>query len=490
MLTEDSTVPLILLVEDEESHRTAIQRAFEAAPDQYRLESAGSLRQAREVLSRHHPAVALTDFCLPDGDGSELISVAKGCWPIILMSAKGNERIAVQSLKNGAQDYVVKSSDAFARMPDTIKHVLNVWELNLARKRAEEALQESEEKYRILSERMILAAKSASFGVWDWDIAADVILWDDTMYEIHGVPKDSPVPLAAWIDVVYPGELASALDSIKKNIYKGGREVEFQITRSDGEVRYIYSAEGFIRNDQREVIRIVGVNTDITKRKQAEENQRSYARRLVEMEEDLRKKLAIELHDEIARDLTVLGMNNSIIGNSLDDDARIKISERIEDSARLIQSISRRTRNIMAGLRPPVLDDYGLLSALRWHADLFSSRTGITVSVQADESFPRINTDVEISLFRIYQEALMNTSKHSMATSLTIRLALDQSRVLLVLVDDGIGFDIMSHSKSRSTGWGLTIMRERAELLGGLLSIESLPGTGTTITVEIPQGGV
>ncbi|MBK5274821.1 MAG: response regulator [Desulfuromonadales bacterium] len=357
MLTKNTDAPLILLVEDDLSHVIAIQRSFQLAPENYRLEIAGTLQEAGDLLSRHQPALVLTDYRLPDGNGSDLASLAHEAWPIILMTSKGSEQIAVQVMKAGIQDYVVKSAETFAHIPETVNHALKAWTLILARKQAEEAL-------------------------------------------------------------------------------------------------------------------------------------RDYARRLIEMEEELRRKLATELHDEIGRDLTVLGMNFSIISNALAQNVTKNVAARLDDSSRLIETISRTTRNIMSGLRPPVLDDYGLLSALRWHAELFSSRTGIAVSIQADEPFPRLKTEVETALFRIYQEALMNTAKHAHAKTVTISLHLDNSRLLFTVGDDGTGSAPTPPSMRRMPGWGMSIMRERAELIGGSFSVDSAPGQGTSVMVEIPMEGV
>jgi len=485
MLTENPAAPLILLVEDDISHVAAIQRAFEDSQDKYRLVVAATLRDARLAIGRLQPALVLTDYRLPDGEGSDLARLSHDAWPLILMTAKGSEQIAVQVMKAGAQDYVIKSSDTFSHMPETVHHSLKAWALVLARKRAEEALKASEEKHRLLYERMSLAAKSASFGVWDWDLTTDAVTWDDTMFEIYGLSKTAEVPLETLIDIVYPGDFACALESFKHNIDTGGREVEFKIIRPDGEIRHVYSAEGFIRDDDDQVTRIVGVTTDITTRKQAEEALRSYSRRLIEMEEDLRKKLATELHDEIGRDLTVLGMNFSIISSALSNSGQKNVQERIEDSARLIEDISRTTRNIMAGLRPPVLDDYGLLSAVRWHSELFTARAGVEVSVEADESFPRIRPDLELAIFRIYQEALMNIAKHAKAKAVTITLRNDNRTILFSIADNGIGFNTSACSRQHGNGWGMTIMRERAELVGADFTFVSSPGKGTTVSVTL-----
>jgi signal transduction histidine kinase len=141
----------------------------------------------------------------------------------------------------------------------------------------------------------------------------------------------------------------------------------------------------------------------------------------------------------------------------------------------------------MANLRPPVLDDYGLLAALRWHAEIFSKRTGIAVSVQADESFPRLKLEKETALFRISQEALMNSSKHADTQIITISLRIVDSMIRFAVSDEGKGFlPALSSDIQNEFGWGMKIMRERAELIGGNFHVESVPGKGTVVFVNLP----
>jgi signal transduction histidine kinase len=137
-------------------------------------------------------------------------------------------------------------------------------------------------------------------------------------------------------------------------------------------------------------------------------------------------------------------------------------------------------------VRPPVLDDYGLASALRWHSEIYSARTGIEVSVLEDGLCPRLQPEVELALFRIFQEALMNTAKHAEAGIVTITLECDSGKVRFSVVDDGNGFTPPTPAHPQVSGWGMTIMRERAQLVGGHFSFDSQPGQGTTVTVELP----
>ena len=226
---------------------------------------------------------------------------------------------------------------------------------------------------------------------------------------------------------------------------------------------------------------------DITERKRAEAELCSYANRLMTMEEELRVKLAAELHDEICRDLTVLGLNVKIISDTMTDLATKKLKSRIKDTERLIRGVSHTVRNIMVGLRPPMLDDFGLLASLRWHADLFSKRTGVKVSIQADESFPRLRIEKETALFRISQEALINVAKHAATRNVTIRLRKTIDMIIFEVIDKGKGFlSSKSSLNESSSGLGIIIMRERAEMNGGSFHADSTFGKGTTISVEMP----
>ncbi|RII27440.1 MAG: hypothetical protein CXR30_15105 [Geobacter sp.] len=227
------------------------------------------------------------------------------------------------------------------------------------------------------------------------------------------------------------------------------------------------------------------LDAEIEQRKQAESALRNYAQRIIVLEEKMRRNIASELHDEIGRDLTALGLNFSIISNALSKDSREKLGSRVDDSICLIEDMGRNVRSMMTRLRPPVLDDYGLVSALRSHADQFAKRTGIAVDVQLEVIVPRLSDEIETTLFRIAQEALANVAKHAEASFVTLSLIGGDGRVRLSIEDDGQGFDPdLDRPKGPEAGWGLTIMRERAESVEACFSIASKPGQGTVVAVE------
>jgi two-component system sensor histidine kinase UhpB len=141
----------------------------------------------------------------------------------------------------------------------------------------------------------------------------------------------------------------------------------------------------------------------------------------------------------------------------------------------------------MAELRPPMLDDYGLVPTLRWCGEQLASRGEVEVSVHGHEPDPRLPSSMEDALVRITQEALINVAKHAKASQVTVSLAQQVSTIRLTISDNGTGFDQASMEHSDSPHWGLLTMNERAEAVGGRCRIDSQPGEGTRVMVEVTR---
>jgi signal transduction histidine kinase len=213
---------------------------------------------------------------------------------------------------------------------------------------------------------------------------------------------------------------------------------------------------------------------------------RTLAARLAEVEESERRRLACELHDRVGQSLTALGINLNILRGQFPLEAAGKSADRLEDSLRLVEETIGSIRNVMTDLRPPVLDDYGLVAALRWYGTQFSTRTGVPTEVRGEEPTPRLPPDVETGLFRIAQEALTNVSKHARATQISVTLETGADNVRLTIADDGAGFEpSLLREHGEGSGWGLINIRERAEALGGKLRVDTAPGRGTRISVQV-----
>jgi PAS domain S-box-containing protein len=247
---------------------------------------------------------------------------------------------------------------------------------------------------------------------------------------------------------------------------------------------------------------LVSVEEDVTEQNQAEAERaqlfeavnrqrqqlRLLTRRLAEAQEAERKQLTRELHDQVGQSLTALDLNLNVIRSQIPDDlsTAVALQARLDDSLALVAQTTRRIRDLMADLRPPVLDDYGLVAALDWYSHRLHQRLGLPITVQGEEPRPRLAAPVELALFRITQEALTNVAKHAQASQVKVTIAEDDKTVHLIIADDGLGFDPTEQADPlKRQGWGLLTMSERAEAVGGHCRIESAPGQGARVMVEV-----
>ena len=232
---------------------------------------------------------------------------------------------------------------------------------------------------------------------------------------------------------------------------------------------------------------------DMTKEKWAEQELRRYAdglravsRRLVEVQETERRWLANELHDLVGQKLTALNINLNIVKIESAPSIAAQIEARLEDSLKLVEETIESIRDVMAELRPAVLDDFGLTPVLRWYAEQFVKRAGVATTVIEKGPTRRLPQVAEEAFFRIAQEALANVAKYARAKNATLTLDITPQANSLTIADDGCGFDPPAYPQpARDHGWGLMIMRERAAAVGAELSVESAPGCGTRVIVTL-----
>lgn len=210
--------------------------------------------------------------------------------------------------------------------------------------------------------------------------------------------------------------------------------------------------------------------------------------RLADAEETERRRLARDLHDTVGQTLTVLAINLSLTRTSIEAGDARAARDRLADSRSQVEEMMSRIREVISELRPPLLDEQGLASTLHWYAEQFETRTGIDTRVVVEGSRAPLGTAVRTVLFRIAQEALTNAAKHAEPDLVQIELRPIAGRFRLTISDDGTGFDPGARaSRPPRLGLGLVGMRERAEAVGGTFEIESAPGAGTRVIVEVPE---
>lgn len=213
---------------------------------------------------------------------------------------------------------------------------------------------------------------------------------------------------------------------------------------------------------------------------------RALAGRLAEIQEQEHQQLARELHDQLGQTLTVINLSLDLIGQMLPVDTPQEVQHHLHDASELVEQAIHQVRSVMAELRPPVLDDYGLLAALRWYGQLFALRTGVAAEINEFGPAVRCSPAVETALFRIAQEALNNVAKHAAASKVEISLHWTPQRVRLAIADNGRGFNAAGvRQATDEPHWGFLTMNERALAVGGTLHITSQPGAGATVYIEV-----
>jgi signal transduction histidine kinase len=215
---------------------------------------------------------------------------------------------------------------------------------------------------------------------------------------------------------------------------------------------------------------------------------RQLSLRLVNTQEEERRRLSRELHDELGQALTALKINLDLARRNLPVDAPAKLQRSLEEASQLAIHTQERARGLSLALRPTILDDLGLVPALRWELDCYEQRTGLTVYFRADLAEVVLSPELEITLYRIISEALTNVARHACARHSWVLLQAQDHHIAATIEDDGIGFDAIRwfDSPGARHSLGLVSMRERAQLLGGSLSITSKPNCGAKIQVQFP----
>jgi signal transduction histidine kinase len=222
-------------------------------------------------------------------------------------------------------------------------------------------------------------------------------------------------------------------------------------------------------------------------RGQAEEEMKRLSRQLLEVQENERRHLARELHDEVMQTLTALKIS---LGATVQ--APATATRQLEESMETVDDLVEQIRSLSLDLRPSMLDDLGLVAALEWYCQRQSRRLAIPVTFSSAPFSSRLIPEIETTCFRIVQEALTNAAKHAQATQVWVSLESHDSLLQITVRDNGIGFDAATLDlyADRGSGIGLRGMEERLRLVDGQLDIAATPGHGTTVYAHVPMIGV
>ncbi len=489
----------VLIIEDNPGDARLIQEMLKGGS--FETASVSDLAQAARHLGSQSADVVLLDLGLPESFGLETLTRAQACipqLPIVVMTSVEDMETALQAVARGAEDYLIKGRVDPALLRRSLAY-------SIERKRMETALRRSEELYRrivettsegiaITNEAGKIAFANSRFACMVGYQPEEVL--DRELRSFLGKPQEAAPPTKGRIGAVAsPGEL--------RLLRKDGREVWVHASVSaipdkPGELfmladitthkaaeadlaRYRDHLELLVRERTAELQRLnESLSREVSVRKDAEEELRALSRRLFRAQEEERRSIAIELHDQIGQMVTGLLY-------VLEGAERLEPEQgahRIRTSREIATELVSQVRNLSRTLRPSGLEEMGLVRALQSHCKQFTEQTGIAVDLAHEDVPETLGADLSIAAFRIVQEALTNAARHAGAAVVTVRLTGMAGRLDILVEDPGKGFDLAAVQRST----GLSGMRERAALLGGRFVIDSVPGRGTRVVAELPLG--
>ena len=332
------------------------------------------------------------------------------------------------------------------------------------------------------------AEEIANLGSWEFDLKTSKVRLSKQLLRMYGVASE-----AEWREEIYwkrlhPEDRERSHGIVERAIAEC-RPFEY-VSRflGPGSRVRIHFLRGLpIPGPDGKAVRAIGIIQDITDRARAEEDLRQLSQQLLRARDDDRRHVARELHESAGQTLAALKMTLGRLRDSLPDGGD-PASELLQSANNLADAAIREVRTISYLMHPPLLDEAGLGSALRWYAEGFSKRSGIEVRVEVPDDFGRHSQEIETTVFRIVQEALTNVHRYSGSRTATIRLARGARQIVAEVRDEGCGLDPSNSPPNRHAPYGVGIegMRERVKHLGGAFELESTPGRGTTVWVILP----
>lgn len=343
-----------------------------------------------------------------------------------------------------------------------------------------EQLRISEKNYRDLFE-------SAEDAIWVQNLDGEIIMANEACVKLTGYSLEELVGMN--VKEFLSGEALQRSREVGRKLLRGEAldgPYEQRMIRKDGSQVHLRLSASLITSDgQPKAYQLIA--RDITEEKRMEENLRFYVHQVTKAQEEERKRIARELHDETAQELVVLSRQlDSLI--SMPGKVSKRDIKLLEGVRAQVDKTLEGVRRFSQDLRPSAIDDLGLLPALDWLVSDLGNHFDLTIGMAVLGSERRFSPEVELVLFRVAQEALRNVWKHSRASRAWLTVEFGDGKTTLAVTDDGEGFEVPRNTAELANvgKLGLAGMEERAHLVGGKLTLESEPGKGTTVTVEVP----
>ena len=478
------SIPLrVLFVEDMEEDAVLMVRELKRGgfePTWQRVENEEDLWAA---LRETRWDIVISDYSMPSFSGVEALKIVKtdnDQTPFIIVSGVIGEQTAVEVMKAGAQDYFLKS--AITRLPHAVDRELRDAQARRKQRASAQALREMQARFNAFM-------NAAPMPTWIKDSQLRYSYVNPAQAAFFGM---TPSAMDGQTDFeMMSSGAAQASEEADRKVLLEKRELHTQETMFDHNhnarildvVRFPINGEG--KGDM-----VAGLAIDVTEREQSRrelelaiQRQQLLSSRVIEVQERERQHLARGLHDDVGQSLTALKINLETIKKtgSLEGPS-------LQNGIDIVTAVLAQVRSLSLDLRPPQLDNLGLIAALRAYVEQKSKLAGVNGWFESTGHDEELHHDIENTGFRIVQEAVTNILRHAHCENIWVKVDRKQDLVYLSIRDDGRGFDLeRARSNAISvTSFGLLNMEERAILVGGSMDISSAPGEGTEIVMHLP----
>jgi PAS domain S-box-containing protein len=343
----------------------------------------------------------------------------------------------------------------------------------------------AERELALTYDRLNLAVMAAQSAGWDADYRHGRVRWFGDLETIFGFSSGQhEAGFGDFVRHVHPEDRErydAAFERARDN--REPYAAEFRIVHSNGAIRWVSARGKFYYGPDGKPVRMLGMAIDVTERKLAEEALSRLSGQLINAQEEERRRIAREIHDDFQQRLAVLAIELDSLYEDVGEDDKIMLA-RLRDLSGQVNALGTDLHSLSHRLHSSTLDSMGLVAALKGLCSEFGKHHDLKVSFAAENVPEKMPNETALCLFRIAQEALQNARKHSSAQSAQVNVNGVEGTIHLSISDEGMGFD--QEESARNGGIGIRSMEERARLVNGRLEVRSKPGSGTTIQVWVP----
>ena len=498
----------ILAIDDNKHNLKLISAILKVDFPDYQVFLSQSGSEGIEIAKRELPDTILLNVLMPEMDGYKVCDILKNnkstkTIPIVMVSALNETGHRIKGLNAGADAFISKPFDR-AELKAQVNVMLRIkFTEDLLRNRNENLeilIKKQLTEFNNIEDRYLKVLGYALEYFWEVDQSGQFTYISPIIAKILGFGSEEIVGIKSLFDFYsYDGgneskEFMADIFARREN-FTGN---EIPCLHKNGEKIWL-TISGFpIFDGNNNFDGYIGVNHDITRRREAEEANKKYLEKINEYQKKLknlyyeltvteekeRRKIAEYLHDDLGQIISIVSIKLSSITRG---ELPPAVKKTLEESSKLLREAIGETRELVYDLSPPILYELGLIAAIKWKLEQVEKKFGIITVFQSNENLIELNTDIKILLFRMVCELLNNAIKYSGADLIKVEIQKNPKNITIMVIDDGKGFDFsQSMNLSDLGGFGLFSINERLDALQGSLVIESEPTRGAKIIVTVP----